>query len=81
MIIFDAMTNQDFVGPHDCFSRVRVAEIDVLSKTAAPAVTDAGGRILADRRRPIVSSFVLNMKSFAGCKRAADSWVRSRRPA
>jgi cyclohexyl-isocyanide hydratase len=49
MIIFDAMTNQDFVGPHDAFSRVRVADIDVLSKTSAPVTTDSGGRVLADK--------------------------------
>jgi cyclohexyl-isocyanide hydratase len=49
MVIFDAMTNQDFVGPHDAFSRVRVAEIDVLAKSLGPITTDSGGRILADK--------------------------------
>jgi cyclohexyl-isocyanide hydratase len=49
MIIFDGMTNQDFVGPHDAFSRVRVADIDVIAKTSGPVYTDAGGGVLPDK--------------------------------
>lgn len=49
MLIFDNMTNQDFVGPHDIFSRVRVADIDVLAKSTDPVRTDARGRVLPDK--------------------------------
>jgi cyclohexyl-isocyanide hydratase len=49
MVIFDDMTNQDFVGPHDIFSRVPVADIDVLAKTLDPVRTDARGRVLPDK--------------------------------
>lgn len=49
MIVFNAMTNQDFVGPHDAFSRVRVVDIDVLGKTMGPIVTDSGAKIIPDK--------------------------------
>lgn len=49
MIIFDGMTNQDFVGPNDIFSRVPDMDIDVLAKTDGPIRTDARGRILPDK--------------------------------
>jgi cyclohexyl-isocyanide hydratase len=49
MVIFDGMTNQDFVGPHDAFARVRVAETDVIAKTTGAIYTDAGGGVLPDR--------------------------------
>lgn len=48
MLIFDNMTNQDFVGPHDIFSRVGVAQIDVIGKTRNLVRTDARGHVLPD---------------------------------
>jgi cyclohexyl-isocyanide hydratase len=49
MIIFDGMTNQDFVGPNDIFARCKQVEIDVLAKAMDPVKTDARGRILPDK--------------------------------
>lgn len=49
MVIFDNMTNQDFVGPNDVLARVGVADIHVLAKSLEPVRTDARGRVLADR--------------------------------
>ena len=49
MIVFDNMTNQDFVGPNDVLAKVGVADIHVLAKSLNPIRTDARGRILADR--------------------------------
>jgi cyclohexyl-isocyanide hydratase len=46
MIIFDNMTNQDFVGPHDVFARVRAAQVHVLAKTLAPVTTDSKLQVL-----------------------------------
>jgi cyclohexyl-isocyanide hydratase len=48
MIIFDQMTNLDFVGPCDAFARIRQANVTVLGKTLAPITTDAKHRVLAD---------------------------------
>lgn len=48
MIIFERMTNSDFVGPCDVFARVRAAKVHVLAKTRDPITTDAGHRVLAD---------------------------------
>lgn len=49
MIIYEAMTNQDFVGPQDAFASVRVTEIDVIAKTLDPITTDSGVRVLPDK--------------------------------
>lgn len=49
MVIFDNMTNQDFVGPNDVLARVGAAEIHVLAKSLDPVRTDARGRVIADR--------------------------------
>ena len=46
MIIFDNMTNQDFVGPNDVFARVRAAQVHVLAKTVAPVTTDSRLQVL-----------------------------------
>jgi cyclohexyl-isocyanide hydratase len=46
MIIFDGMTNQDFVGPHDFFAGVRAADVHVLAKTREPVTTDRRLRVL-----------------------------------
>jgi len=48
MIIFDRMTNIDFVGPCDVLARVSGTKVHVLAKTRDPITTDAGHRILAD---------------------------------
>lgn len=48
MVIFDQMTNLDFVGPADVFSRVPQIEIHVLAKSTEPVTTDSGVRVLAD---------------------------------
>jgi len=48
MIIFDGMTNLDFVGPMDVLARVNAAKISVLAKTRNPVTTDANGRVLPD---------------------------------
>jgi cyclohexyl-isocyanide hydratase len=48
MIIFDGMTNSDFVGPNDVFARVGAAKVHTLAKTRNPVTTDANGRVLAD---------------------------------
>src|SRR5688572_14721631 len=48
MIIFERMTNTDFVGPCDVFARVQAAKVHVLAKTRDPITTDAGHRVLAD---------------------------------
>lgn len=49
MVIFDGMTNQDFVGPSDIFARCPQAQVEVLAKTDGPVRTDAHGRILPDK--------------------------------
>lgn len=46
MIIFNDMTNQDFVGPHDAFSRVSAAQVHVLARTLDPVTTDSRLRVL-----------------------------------
>jgi cyclohexyl-isocyanide hydratase len=48
MIIFDGMTNLDFVGPCDVLARVNAAKVNVLAKTRNHVVTDAGGKVLPD---------------------------------
>lgn len=48
MIIFERMTNSDFVGPCDVFARVQAAKVHVVAKTRDPITTDAGHRVLAD---------------------------------
>jgi cyclohexyl-isocyanide hydratase len=48
MLIFERMTNSDFVGPCDVLSRVSAAEVHVLAKTREPITTDARHRVLAD---------------------------------
>lgn len=48
MIIFEQMTNLDFVGPCDVLARVSKAKVHVLAKTREPLTTDSGHRILAD---------------------------------
>lgn len=48
MIIYDRMTNSDFVGPCDVFARVSAAKVHVLAKACDPITTDAGHRVLAD---------------------------------
>ena len=48
MIIFDGMTNLDFVGPCDVLARVTAAKVNVLAKTRNHVVTDAGGKVLPD---------------------------------
>jgi cyclohexyl-isocyanide hydratase len=48
MLIFERMTNTDFVGPCDVFARVSAATVHVLAKTREPITTDAGHRVLAD---------------------------------
>ncbi|MFC3052573.1 DJ-1/PfpI family protein [Kordiimonas pumila] len=42
MLIFNNMTNLDFVGPCDMLSRVREAEVTILGKTLEPVLTDSG---------------------------------------
>ena len=46
MIIFDGMTNQDFVGAHDMFAAQRSADTHVLAKTRAPITTDRRLQVL-----------------------------------
>jgi cyclohexyl-isocyanide hydratase len=48
MIIFDQMTNLDFVGPADVFARIRAAKVNVLAKTRDPITTDSGTRVLPE---------------------------------
>ncbi len=48
MVIFEQMTNLDFVGPQDSLARVRAAKIHVIAKTLDPITTDSNHRILAD---------------------------------
>lgn len=48
MIIFDKMTNLDFVGPNDIFARNPEATINTLAKTTAPITTDANTRVIPD---------------------------------
>jgi cyclohexyl-isocyanide hydratase len=48
MIIFDQMTNLDFVGPNQVFGGAPNARIHVIAKTLDPIVTDTGCRVLAD---------------------------------
>jgi cyclohexyl-isocyanide hydratase len=48
MIIFEKMTNLDFVGPNQTFAGYQGAKIHVLGKTLDPIVTDTGCRIMAD---------------------------------
>lgn len=45
MVIFDGMTNMDFVGPHEVFARMPGAAVHVLAKTPDPVVTDLGLRV------------------------------------
>ena len=45
MIIFDGMTNLDFVGPHEVFARMPGATVHVLAKAPDPVVTDLGLRV------------------------------------
>lgn len=46
MIIYDRMTNLDFVGPADMFSRQPSVKIHVLAKSHGPVITDSGTRVL-----------------------------------
>ncbi len=48
MIIFEKMTNLDFVGPCDVLARVQAAKVNVLAKTLDPITTDSNHRVLAD---------------------------------
>jgi cyclohexyl-isocyanide hydratase len=48
MIVFDNMTNLDFVGPADIFARIPNKRLLVLAKTLDPITTDSGCRVLAD---------------------------------
>lgn len=48
MIIFDGMTNLDFVGPADAFARMPDTRISVLAKSLDPVVTDSGCRVVPD---------------------------------
>lgn len=48
MIIFDGMTNLDFVGPNQVFGGAPNSKIYVLAKTLDPIVTDTKSRMLAD---------------------------------
>ena len=48
MVIYDRMTNLDFVGPCDTFARVPMAQVHVLAKTRDPITTDSNHRVLAD---------------------------------
>ena len=50
MVAFDMMTNIDFVGPCDVFSRVRAARPIILAKSLDPIKTDSGYRMLPDMR-------------------------------
>ena len=46
MIVFDGMTNMDFVGPHEVFARMPGATVHVLARTPEAVVTDLGLRVL-----------------------------------
>jgi cyclohexyl-isocyanide hydratase len=48
MIVFERMTNLDFVGPHDLLARVPQAQIYTLGKTLKPMLSDARTIIVAD---------------------------------
>ena len=48
MIIFDQMTNLDFVGPNQVFGGAPNSKIHVIAKSLDPIVTDTGCRVLAD---------------------------------
>ena len=48
MVIFDQMTNLDFVGPVDMFSRVPQIKLHILAKSTQPLTTDSGVRVLAN---------------------------------
>ena len=48
MLVFEQMTNLDFVGPCDAFSRVRAAKITVIGKQAGLVTTDSGVRVMAE---------------------------------
>ena len=48
MVIFEKMTNLDFVGPCDVLSRVSAAHVNVIAKTRDPITTDSNHRVLAD---------------------------------
>ncbi len=48
MIIFNDMTNIDFVGPHEVFARLPTAKVYTLAKSMDPITTDAGVRVLPD---------------------------------
>lgn len=49
MLVFDDMTNLDFVGPCDSFSRVRAAQVHVIGKKPGLVTTDSNVRVYAER--------------------------------
>lgn len=48
MLVFDQMTNQDFVGPCDSLSRVRALKVNVIGKQQGLVTTDSGVRVMAE---------------------------------
>lgn len=46
MLVFDQMTQLDFAGPCDAFSRVRAARVNVIGKERAIVTTDSGVQIM-----------------------------------
>jgi len=50
MIAFERMTNLDFVGPFDIFSRVRGARTILFGRSLDPITTDSGYRLLPEMR-------------------------------
>lgn len=48
MLVFDQMTNLDFVGPCDSLSRVRAAKVHVIGKRTGLVTTDSGVRVMAE---------------------------------
>jgi cyclohexyl-isocyanide hydratase len=56
MLIFDGMTNLDFVGPHDIFARMPGTKILICSPDGKPVKTDLGEVVHAEKALADITS-------------------------